>query len=264
MSNGNAKAHIISAIALAAMLTLAAGSGKSTPAEAEADLAAAANERAILDDYVGKMGAVYTRLAALDVSKLDDTRCDQAAMLKNAPPKESYGSLPMPRVFGPFLHRFASKAPSDWTAYTGRGEWDWINGTNYGGHFEKAPAARNESEVSETARRVKEEFIPQRYAVIVWPTGAKNHMPAWDGATKTFTSGRFDGIMFVVDILDGSITCQAHLHVESASEVSYRTRGLFKENPESALEEDFEDSMKKKLTAALPEKVNLGPMGSLF
>jgi hypothetical protein len=261
----NRTAHVLSAAALALMLVLAAGSQKPTPGELEAGAAAASADKKLVLDYADKMGAVYTLLAATDGARQADTRCDGVAMLKKAPPgPNDYGVLHLPRIYGPYLARFTSKNAADWKKYDYQGEWDWLTDSSYGGHFDTIPSARTDYAVSDTARRVKEEFIPNRYAVIVWPAGTHNRMPIWHSKTDSFDGGFFDGTVYVVDVIDKTIQCHSHVTVASADAVSYRTRGLLREKPESALKDDFENRMKDKLTAALPEKVNFGTMGTIF
>lgn len=259
------RTHALSAVALFFMLALAAGSQKPTPGEVEAGLAAAAGDKKILDDYVDKMGAVYKSLAALDMNTLRATRCDEAAMLKLAPPrKDDYGKMHLPRVFGPYMARFASKNAADWTKVDMKGPWDWLTDFSYAGHFETFPDAREAYAIKDTARRVKEEFIPARYAVVIWPTSSKNTMPIWHAKSESFVGGYFRGMVFVVDVIVSKVQCHAPIEVESADAVSYRTRGLLREKPETALKDDFENRMKKELTAALPDAVDFGTMGTIF
>jgi len=257
--------HAISAVALLFMLALAAGSQKPTPGEVEAGLAAAAGDKKILDDYVTKIGAVYKSLSAMNMHGLNGTRCDEAAMLKAAPPKkDDYGKIHAQRIFGPYMARFASKNAADWKKYDYNGTWDWLTDSSYGGHFESFPDTRDAYAIKDTARRVKEEFIPSRYIVVIWPTDAKNTMPIYHPKNESFIGGYFEGMVFVVDAIDNKVMCHSPLYVASGDLITYKTRGLLREKPEIALKDDFENRMKKELTTALPDAIDFGTMGTIF
>ncbi len=259
------RTHALCALALGGMLTLAAGSQKPKPGDVEAGLAAAAGDKKILDDYVDKMGAVYKSLAVLDMAKLHATRCDEAAMLKKAPPrKDDYGKMHLQRIFGPYMARFASKNAADWKKVDYQGTWDWLTDSSYAGHFESFPDTRDAYAIKDTARRVTEEFIPSRYVVVIWPTSPRNTMPIWHAKTDSFVSGFFEGTVLVVDVLENKVQCQSPIAAESADAVHYRTRGLLREKPETALRDDFQNRMKDGLTAALPSTVDFGTMGTIF
>ncbi len=245
------------------MLALAGGSQKPTAAEIEAGQAKAQEDRKLVMDYVTKMATVNKVLGSLDKSHLQNTHCDQAAMLTKAPPgKDDYGKMKSQRIYGPYLARFA-QAPDKWKKYDYNGVWDWLTDSAYGGHFETHPDKRDDYAVSDTARRVREEFLKQRWHVIIWPEDeSRNRMPRWHD--NTFDSGVFLGWVFVVDVNDAKVLCQSRIAVESSDEVSYRKRGLLRDKPESALKTDFEDHMKEALRAALPEQLDFGTMGSIF
>jgi hypothetical protein len=258
-----ARSHALSAIALVAMLALAFGSHAPTAAEMEAGAAAADADKKLVDDYVTKMGAAYTMLAAMNMESLPEKQCNEAVMLQKSPPKkDDYGRLELPRVYGPYMARFASKNKADWTKF--EGEWTWLTEFTYGGHFETFPAARESYAVSDTARRVREEFIPKRYTIVIWPTSKENRMPVWHKEDEKFEGGYFAANVLVVDIIDKSVFCQRHIVVQSSDLITYRTRGLLREKPESALKDDFENLTKKSLEHALPEHIKFGPMGTIF
>jgi hypothetical protein len=59
-----------------------------------------------------------------------------------------------------------------------------------------------------------------------------------------FTSGQFQGWLAIVDLETFQITCQVPVNAMSSDSVKYKTRGLFKTNPQQAVIDDFKDNVK--------------------
>lgn len=89
-------------------------------------------------------------------------------------------------------------------------------------------------------------------------------MPVWHAKTDSFESGFFEGMVFVVDPIENKVLCHAPIRAESADAVSYRTRGLLREKPETALKDDFQNRIQKELTAAIPDAASIGNVGTIF
>ncbi len=251
--------HLLSALGLAGMLALAAGSQKPTPEREKAAAEERAAAKVIVQNYVKKMSAVYTNLKGRNAAPLR-TACDEALLLRNVPPRaNAYESIEVTRYFGPYLARFASTDPAVWKK--AEGPFAWLTDDSF---FDRHPDTLPGYDTS-VALHVQTVLVPRRYALVLWPTDeARNRMPRVADGSDGFVGGRFEGVAYLVDVVENTIACQTPLLVVSSAKVNYRDRGMFPEKAQSALDTDFENAMKDALEAFLPKHVRFGTMGSIF
>lgn len=274
MKLSNTFSHLYCAAGLSVMLLFAVGSGKpkgSSNADGGQPSAKAVAARKVYDDYVTLMGAAYGKIAALDKKALAEKPCNEAAMLAKAPPgKNDYGRLPVERLYGPFMARFAKPADkSAWKDDRG-GPWAFLTDDVYRGHFIHHADERDSYSLSDTSKRITEEFAPHRFVIVTWPDDeALNRLPAINASTKTFSTGLFKGSLFVVDIVEDKIECQGRLFVENTESVTSRSGGrglgkLLNVAPEVAVRDDFEDNFEATMKRLVPAKLKFAGMGSLL
>jgi hypothetical protein len=68
---------------------------------------------------------------------------------------------------------------------------------------------------------------------------------------NSFSSGNFKGALQIADLVKGDVLCEAPFVFASASEVEYRSRGLFQKSAERAINDDFRSRGKQAGTTAL-------------
>jgi hypothetical protein len=68
---------------------------------------------------------------------------------------------------------------------------------------------------------------------------------------NSFSSGNFKGALQIVDLVKGDVLCETPVVFASASEVEYRSRGLFRKSAEGAINDDFRSRAKQAGTTAL-------------
>lgn len=266
--NRSALPHLASLAITALMLALAAGSAKSTTPGAAGSASASPAEiakRKAVTDFVDKMGVVYTRIAALMQKPPPDSACSAQKMIAKAPPgKDDYGALPLDVIYGPYLARFASKDASAWKPNAG--PWKWLTANIYT-NFDKFPGVSYDYELSSVRERIQETLLPHRYMIVAWPNDeSKNRMPVYNDKDESFTSGKFEGYALIADVVDGTIECQKRISFTNDAHVKFRSSGLFREHPEQAVLEDFQDRAQAALESVLPgEPIKFASsMGSVF
>ena len=185
--------------------------------------------------------------------------CNGPAMLAAAK-EETYLSLPT--VHAPFLARFASTARADWKKDAS--PWAFLTEDTFRSHFEMHAGARTASDVDGTARFVIHNWKKNRYLIVLRPDDERaNRLPLLRSGSKSFDTGVFRGWFLVVDSTDARVVCQKRLAVDSSDNVS--SGQSFTRNPQSALNEDFEDRFEAAIEAALPPKVkSSNNMGALL
>jgi hypothetical protein len=67
----------------------------------------------------------------------------------------------------------------------------------------------------------------------------------------SFSSGNFKGALQILDLVKGDVLCETPVVFASASEVEYRSRGLFRKSAEGAINDDFRSRAKQAGTTAL-------------
>jgi hypothetical protein len=237
---------------IASFSTLAVGTAK----ESEEDRAAReAREQAAMqgmDEYMARMAQVAAAVRAAAEAGPTEQACDAAAMLASAEEKPN-NHLQLRTVYSPFLNRFGSTDAAVWTDLGG--DFTFLTDSIYRGHFGELPSSRQEYARNDTATRIAETFLRERYLLVVHPVG-EHSVPRWT-SDEAFDPGYFDGWVFVVDQTDGAITCQWPISVTSSAEVEWTegSRGvgrLLDETREEALQSDFEDNFEAALERKAP------------
>ena len=225
-----------------AFVVLAAGTSESEEQKAERE-AKEAKQAEGLTAYMKTMADLHAKLN-VDPATMQPKPCKKASIQL---PKDVLG---LRTVSLQFLARFGDK--SKWGKI--EGGWKFLDDSTYAGHFEKHPDDRDSYAVKDTANRVEETFLPERYMIVVVPGTEKAELPKM--RDKDFLSGFFEGWMVVVDQSDGSVTCQDHIVVESSESIDFG--GILDSNdPESEMLEDFEDNFEGAMTSKLPGGIKI-------
>lgn len=228
---------------------LAAATEESEEHRAERE-AKEAEAMAGMEVYFTTMASVYETLSAQDPASLSPRRCDQAAMLEA--PGVEHGHLNLRTISLEFLARFGAEKEA-WTAPTA--PWDFIDDSIYAGHFAQHPDDRSDYSVKDTAQRIDETFMAERYLIVIRDVGDDGRI-APVMKSDHFESGYFAGWMQVVDQRDGTVLCQAPFEVESGESIDFGGR-LDGKDPEKEMWEDFEDNFERALLDQLPPKVEI-------
>lgn len=211
-----------------------------------------------LEAYQAGLAGVHAKLSALDLSAQKEIPCNGPKMLEA--PAVEHGHLNLRTVSLGFLARFGG----DKAAWTKPEEpWDFIDDSTFAGHFESHKDDRTPYALKDTAKRVEETFLAERYLIVVTPTSAES-MVAPVMQKKHFEGGFFDGWMFIVDQSSGEIACQAHVVAESGDSIDFG--GMLDSNdPSKEMMEDFEDNLEAALLAKLPDRVGISTLyGSIL
>jgi hypothetical protein len=207
-----------------------------------------------LDDYERTLQGIHGEIAKLDLEGLSPKPCKS---LKVELPKDATGLRP---VAHSFLARFG-KDKSAWTKEESR--WKFLTDSTFGGHFEKHRDERQASSVVDTAKRVQETFLPEKYLVVLVPVNEESAVLPKMGK-KSFDSGDWLGWVFLADQETGKLACQVQITVESSKEIDYGGM-LDSDDPEAEMFEDFEDNFEAAINAVLPKGVKItGGYGSLL
>ena len=159
-----------------------------------------------------------------------------------------------------FLARFG-KDKSAWKK--DESHWKFLTDSTFGGHFEKHPDDRQPSSVKDTAKRVQETFLPEKYLVVLAPVNEESAVLPKMGK-KAFDSGDWLGWVFLADQETGKLACQVQITVESSESIDFGGM-LDSDDPEAEMFEDFEDNFEAAINAVLPKGVKVtGNYGSLL
>lgn len=204
-----------------------------------------------LDAYMATLAKVHDELGALDVAAARERPCDGTKMLEAE--AVEHGHLNLRTVSLDFLARFG-EGEAAWTS--SEGPWSFLDDGTFAGHFEQHPDNRDAYAVKDTALRVQETFLAERYLMVVTPESADTKVtPVMHD--DSFDSGYFRGFVFVVDQRDGSVACQFPVEVQSGESIDFGGR-FDSKDAEKEMFEDFEDNFEAAITAKLPPKVKLG------
>lgn len=237
----------IATLAVFALLCAATSEDPKKKAEREAKEKEALAE---LETYMNRLAEIHDALAALDLSTQTERPCDQAAMLEA--PAVEHGHLNLRTVSLDFLDRFGEDSGA-WKK--SEGPWAFLDDDTFAGHFAEHPDDRDAYALKDTASRVQETFLAERYLIVVVPDGADGKV-APVMRSDSFDSGYFDGWIFVVNQTDASIACQAPITVQSSDSIDFGGR-LDSKDPENEMFEDFEDNFEAAIGAKLPPKIKL-------
>ena len=238
------------AMLLAGFVVLAAGTSEDPEAKAERE----AKEKVALEgltQYIEQMQLVHTKLSALDPMRLEDKACDVADM--KAKGKVEYDRLSLRTVRLSFLARFGADK-SAWTE-SREDPWGFFDDSTYAGHFREHPDARESYALKDTAERVQETFLPERYLVVIVPLAAEAMiLPKMQ--SKHFDGGYFEGFAVLVDQTTAEVACQYHFAAGSSDSIDYG--GLLDgKDPEKEMLEDFEDNIEDAIESVLPKGIEL-------
>jgi len=204
------------------------------------------------------MGRIYSTLESRTPSDFQAIACNAQSI--QAATAKSSNILDL--VYGPFLRRFANPGET-WAP--DKGEWAFLTNGTFRGHFAENPRDRSAYAVADTAKRVDETFLPARFFIVIWPDDEKrNSLPQISG-DKQFLPGEFRGWAVYADQKTGDILCMQRVEAASSEEVSHRTTGAFKEDPKTAIRDDFERNLQKAIDQTAPDGVTISTgFGSIF
>jgi hypothetical protein len=89
----------------------------------------------------------------------------------------------------------------------------------------------------------------QKLGLVALLSSTERRLPKVDG--DKFSAGTFKGALQIVDLAKATVVCETPLVFDTASEVEYRSRGMFSKSAERAVQDDFEQRAKRAGTAAL-------------
>lgn len=229
---------------------LAAGTNEPEQKKAEREKKEAENLKQ-LDAYAGKLQAIHDAIAKLDLEQLRAKTCKS---VKVELPKDTTG---LRTVAHSFLARFG-KDKSAWTK--NEGHWAFLTEPTFAGHFEKHADDRTAYSIKDTAKRVQETFLPEKYLVVLAPLNA---VPPKMGK-KSFEGGDWLGWVFLADQQTGELACQVQIRVGSSKSIDFGGM-LDSDDPEKEMFEDFQDNFESAINQVLPNGVKVtGNYGSLL
>jgi hypothetical protein len=241
--------HLRPALASFGFLVLAVGSSED-PEQKAAREAKEKVELAALTAYMDGLAKIHTKISSIDYATLQNTQCNGEKMKQTAGWTD--GSIPLMSVHLPFLARFGADK-SEW----GKREdyWSFLTDSAYAGHFEDHPDDRKPLYVKDTAERVQETFLAERYFIVITEAASDTAVPP-KMFDDHFDSGVFYGWMFIVDQVSGEIECQHVLEVTNSESIDYG--GMLDGNdPEKEMHEDFEDNFEDAVEDGIPRGTRL-------
>jgi len=244
-------------LVLAVFVVLGMGSGEITEEERAAREAERAELQAVLDAYLTRMAGVRSQIRTLTTNAPQVQACDVPSMMTRAENTE-HNQLHIRIAYGPFLDRFGSDDRGVWA--DDGGEWAFMTDPTYRGHFAAHPEDRETYAVQDTAERVAETFLTERYLAVIEPgEGCSLPRVNEDGGDTDFTGGQCRAWVFVVDQIDGSIACQNQILFESSDSM-----WAGEDDFQDELQEDYENALEDALQRVLPPRSLSTPLGGLF
>ncbi len=240
--------HLRPAAVTLSFAVLAAGTTKETEEEEAAREKEEAENLAKLDEYFKTMQTIHDSIAKLDLGALEPKSCKS---VKVELPKEAIG---LRTVAHTFMARFG-KDKSAWTK--NEGDWAFLTDSIFGGHFDEHNDDRTAYAIKDTAERVQETFLPEKYLVVIASADEKYAvLPKLEKGADKFESGYFLGWVFLADQQTGELACRVPIEVESSDEIDYG--GLLdSDDPNKELLEDFEDNFEGAINKLLPNGIKI-------
>ncbi len=201
--------------------------------------------RAALSDHYTQIAAIHQALTAEDLDR-DAIPCDREAMTAAAG-AEPGATIRLPRLYLPYLSRFAGDYPQAWDGDLGG--WEFLVEDDVWDDY--APVDQLSGiQVKSLTKYTMPELVGTRYVAVFNPASLElNRLPELqDGG---FKGGIFLGLLHVVDTTDASVVCQGALGVANSDEVQ------FIGGADKALRKDFMANFEAKIAEILPEKVEV-------
>ncbi len=199
--------------------------------------------RAALSDHYTRLAAIHQTLTAEDLER-DAIPCDRDA-LTAAAGTEPGATIRLPRLYLPYLSRFAGDEPQAWEEdFAG---WEFLVEDDVWDDY--APVGQLSGiRVQHVVKRTMPGLLDAGYVAVFNPASLElNRLPELqDGG---FKGGIFLGLLHVVDVDDASVVCQGALGVANSDEVK------FIGGADNALHKDFVANFETKIAEVLPENV---------
>jgi len=122
------------------------------------------------------------------------------------------------------------------------GDWAWLNGLG----ARKFLGLDNEGK----AAGGWDAYQLHKLGLVALLSSSERRLPKITD-DNSFSSGNFKGALQIVDLVKGDVLCETPVVFASASEVEYRSRGLFQKSAERAINDDFRSRAKQAGTTAL-------------
>jgi hypothetical protein len=237
--------HLRPAAITLAFAVLAAGTSETEEEKAEREKKQA-EDLAKLGEYTKTMQAVHDKIAALDLEAIEPKPC---ASVKVELPKDTHG---LRTVSHSFLARFG-KDKSAWTK--NEGGWAFMTDSTFSGHFEQHNDDREAYAIKDTAERVQETFLPEKYLVVLAPVSADTAvLPKMHD--KNFDGAEWIGWVFLADQQTGELACRMQIVVGSSDEIDFG--GLLDSNDaDKEMHEDFQDNFEAAINKVLPKGIEI-------
>ncbi len=201
--------------------------------------------RAALSDHYTRLGAIHQTLTVEGLNR-DAVPCDREAMA-TAMGTEPDAKIRLPRLYLPYMSRFAGDDPQAWTE--DMAGWEFLVEDDVWDDY--APVDQLSGiKVKRLVKLTVPDLDGGRYAAVFNPASLEfNRLPELqDGG---FSGGIFLGLLHVVDMTDASVVCQGTLAVANSDQVE------FVGGADRALHKDFVANFETKIAEVLPENVEV-------
>jgi hypothetical protein len=237
--------HVRPAAITLGFAVLAAGTSETEEEKAERAKEEAEN-LAKLGEYTKTLQGVHDKIAALDLEAIEPKPCSS---VKVELPKDAHG---LRTVSHSFLARFG-KDKAAWTK--NEGGWAFMTDSTFSGHFEQHNDDRQAYGIQDTAERVQETFLPEKYLVVLAPVSADTAvLPKMHD--KNFDGAEWIGWVFLADQGTGELACQVQIVVGSSDEIDFG--GLLDSNDaDKEMHEDFQDNFEEAINKVLPKGIEI-------
>ncbi len=201
--------------------------------------------RAALSPPSTQLAAIHQTLAAENLDR-EAVPCDRDA-LAAALGTDPGATIRLPRLYLPYLKRFAGADPQAWNEDIAG--WEFLVEDDVWDDY--APIDQLSGiQVKRLVKRTVPEFVDARYVAVFNPASVDfNRLP--ELADGGFNGGIFLGLLHVLDITDASVVCQGTLAVNNSDEI--KTLG----GADNAIMTDFLANFETKIAEVLPENVEV-------